>query len=160
MKEAILRVLCFGTYRRFIKNRQRIESYKSTLGTWETQLNDETRMLIQSIKGSVDAEKFINKSGPINIRGFMSYVKQQYPNFYNSRMFQNYNGRVTFLQGKIRHEKEVINKYTRYFNQDVKFHPFLASVWDFEELPYDIWNEGRDVEKASDEYNRLNDTKF
>jgi len=160
MKEAILRVLCFRTYKRFIKNRQRIEAYTSTLGTWETQLNDQSRMLINSIKGSVDAEKFINKSGTINVSGFMSYVKQRYPYFYNDKKFQDYNRQVIYLQGKIRYQKEIINRYTRYFNQDVQIHPFLASVWKFEELSYDIWNKGRDVKKVSEEYNKLNDTKF
>jgi hypothetical protein len=64
------------------------------------------------------------------------------------------------LQGKIRYEKEVINRYTRYFNQDVKLHPFLAKTWDFKELQYDMWNEGRDVEKVSEEYNNLNEVKL
>jgi hypothetical protein len=160
MSQAICRVICFRTYKRFIKNRQRIDQYKSTLGTWETRLNDESRMLINSIRGSVDAEKFINKSGTTNISGFMSYVKQQYPHFYNSKIFQDYNKQVIHLQGKIRYEKEVINRYTRYFNQDVKLHPFLAKTWDFKELQYDMWNEGRDVEKVSEEYNNLNEVKL
>jgi hypothetical protein len=160
MMSGICRTVCSKTYKQFIKNRERIDQYKSNLGTWETRLNDESRMLIQSIKGSVDAEKFINKSGTINVPGFMSYVKQQYPQFYNSKNFQDYNKQVIHLQGKIRYEKQIINKYTRYYNQDVKLHPYLAKVWDFKELPYDMWNEGRDVEKVSEEYNKLNEAQF
>lgn len=114
MLAGIYRIIFFRAYRRFIKNRQRIDNFKSNLGTWETRLNDESRMLINSIKGSVDAEKFINKSGTINVSGFMSYVKQQYPHFYNSKIFQDYNKQVIHLQGKIRYEKQIINKYTRY----------------------------------------------
>jgi hypothetical protein len=123
-------------------------------------LNDESRMLIQSIKGSVDAEKYINKSGTINVSGFMSYVKQQYPHFYNSKNFQDYNRRIIKLQGDIRNEKEVINKFTRKYNTDLKHHPTLAKIWDFKELSYDIWNEGRDVKKVSEEYNTVNAVSF
>ena len=160
MLSVLCKIVCFRMYRKFVKNRERIEQYKSTLGTWETRLNDESRMLINSIKGSVEAEKFINKSGRINVSGFMHHIKQRYPHFYNSKIFQSYNKQVIYLQGKIRYEKQIINKYTRFFNQDVQIHTFLAKLWGFELLPYDIWNEGRDVKMVSKEYNELNKVGF
>jgi len=143
-------------YRRFIKNREKTKAYVSNLGALETRLNDEARMLINSLKGSVDAEKFINKSGKINVRGFTSYVKQRYPKFYNSRMFKKYNSQIIHLQSKIEHQKEVINKYTRFFNEDVQKHPFLSKIWGFELMDYGKWNLGRNVEMVSKEYNELN----
>lgn len=160
MLAGICRVVFSTVYNRITKNQQRIDQYKSNLGSWETQLNDESRMLINSIKGSVSAEKFINKSGTVNIGGFMNYVKQQYPHFYNSKMFQDYNRRITHLQDKIRSEKGVINKYTRYYNTDLLQHPILTKVWGLEELSYGVWNEGRDVEKVTQEYNNINSVKF
>ena len=147
-------------YRRFIKNNEKTKAYRSNLGTWETRLNDETRMLINSIRGSVDAEKFINRTGNINTNGFISYVKQRYPHFYNSDIFKEYNKQVTHLQGKIRYEKQVINKFTRYYNEDIHNHPILAKIWGFESIPYETWNEGRNVQTASMEYNNTNQQHF
>jgi len=147
-------------YRRFIKNQEKVKAYMSNLGTWETRLNDESRMLINSIKGSVNAEKYINKAGKVNVTGFMNHVKQRHHKFYNSQTFKQYNKQVIHLQGKIRYEKEVINKYTRFFNEYVQRHPFLAKVWNFELLPYNIWNEGRNVKSVSKEYNELNKAQF
>lgn len=156
----ITQKLFSGLFARMIKNKEKVNAYISNLGTWETRLNDETRMLINSIKGSVNAEKFINKQGNINVKGVIEYVKERHPKFYNSKMFQQYNNRVIYLQGKIRHEKEVINKHTRWFNEDLQKHSLLCGLWGFERIPYEVWNYGRDVELATGEYNKLNQQQF
>ncbi len=160
----MLATICRFTHKRhfikFVKNQEKVKAYMSNLGTWETRLNDESRMLINSIKGSVSAEKYINNSGAVNVSGFMNHVKQNHKKFYNSETFKQYNKQVIHLQGKIRHEKEIINKHTRFFNEYVQRHPFLAKVWNFELLPYNIWNEGRDVKSVSEGYNELNKVQF
>jgi len=145
---------------KMIKNREKVLAYTSNLGTWETRLNDEARMLINSIQGSVNAEKFINKSGKINVSGFMNHVRQRYPKFYNSEMFRKYNKQVIHLQGKIRYEKQAINKHIRWFNEDVLRHPYLSRLWNFETLSYGVWNKGRDVDTVSGELNMLNKERF
>lgn len=148
------------TFRRMIKNKEKVLAYMSNLGTWETRLNDETRMLMQSIRSSVDVEKFIHKNGRINVSGFMNHIKKYHPRFYNSKMYQKYNKEVIHLQRKIRYEKQVINKYTRWFNEDVLTHLFLSKIWGFERIPFKVWNIGRDINAVSEEFNEVPHVRF
>ena len=161
MVGTILRWLNGGTYQKIIGHKNKIERYQGHLSAKETQLNDILRKLINSVKGFKDAEKIINKSSVRNIGGFMNNIKRIYPKVYSSKHFRNYEKQIIRLEKEITHEKIMVNRFISRYNFEVERSPILAKKWGFEKIKIHKWNTGRNIGKASSEYNKSNkDLKF
>jgi hypothetical protein len=158
---SICRMFWSNLYAEIIKNKEKVKAYRSNLSSWETQLNDQSRMLINSIRGSIDATKHLSSSGRINnISRFRTYIQKTNPRVYNTESFKMYMKQIIYLQGKIRYEKQVINNHTRFYNESIQNNPSLAKIWEFDVLPYESWNDGRDVPLVTREYNNINNQQF
>lgn len=156
MLKFICRIIFKKKIYQIIENKNKIEHYKSTVGLIETQLNDTTRKLINSVKGIVEAEKYINKSNITNLTGFMNTIQQKYPQLYSSENFRRYEQIIIKLEQDIKHEKSVVNKYLRYYNTDIEKYPIISKICGYEKIEIINWNNGRDINKVTEEYNNLN----
>lgn len=153
----ILRWLNSTTYNDIINNKNKIERYKGHLSAKETQLNDILRKLISSVKGFTDSEKIINKSSIHNVGGFLNNIQRLYPKVYSSGHFYNYEKQIVHLEREITHEKIMVNRHITRYNFQLDKSPILSKIWGFKKIEIVIWNTGRNVEQASDEYNKTNE---